>query len=305
MISFRYHIVSLVAVFLALALGIVVGTTALSGPITKDLRTQLNDTKKQRDALAGQVKTLQNNVDDAGQFAATYGSQLVAGTLTGQKVLLVALPDTSDTMQTGVQRQVDAAGAKITGIVTITKNYLDARLGDNIRSLAVGAARPIGITYPETSDAGRLGAALLSYVLLGKGQKTDLPQVLGGLSADHLVTVDGNAVAPATLVVVLGHGSPAKKDYAATTQLALVSALAQGGGHVVVAGDATSAAQGGVVASVRNAAGDRGSVSTVDDADNALGQVSTILALAAAAKGQVGHYGTGAGADALFPAPSK
>ena len=37
MISFRYHIVSIVAVFLALALGIVVGTPALNGPITKDL----------------------------------------------------------------------------------------------------------------------------------------------------------------------------------------------------------------------------------------------------------------------------
>ena len=37
MISFRYHLVSIIAVFLALALGIVVGTTALNGPITKDL----------------------------------------------------------------------------------------------------------------------------------------------------------------------------------------------------------------------------------------------------------------------------
>ena len=40
-ISFRYHLVSIVAVFLALALGIVVGTTALNGPITKDLRNQV------------------------------------------------------------------------------------------------------------------------------------------------------------------------------------------------------------------------------------------------------------------------
>jgi hypothetical protein len=33
--------------------------------------------------------------------------------------------------------------------------------------------------------------------------------------------------------------------------------------------------------------------------------VSAVLALAGAAKGQVGHYGTGKGADALYPAPSK
>ena len=33
MIDFRYHIVSLVAVFLALAVGLVLGTTALNQPI--------------------------------------------------------------------------------------------------------------------------------------------------------------------------------------------------------------------------------------------------------------------------------
>ncbi len=92
MISFRYHIVSLVAVFLALAVGIVVGTTALNGPITTDLRNQVNGLKSDRSQLADQVKALQGQVDDAGQFAATFGSQLVAGTLADTKVLMVALP---------------------------------------------------------------------------------------------------------------------------------------------------------------------------------------------------------------------
>ncbi|MFN2523414.1 MAG: copper transporter, partial [Mycobacteriales bacterium] len=37
-IDFRYHLVSIIAVFLALALGIVVGTTALNGGIVDTLR---------------------------------------------------------------------------------------------------------------------------------------------------------------------------------------------------------------------------------------------------------------------------
>ena len=37
MIDFRYHLVSLIAVFLAVALGIVIGTTALNAPILDDL----------------------------------------------------------------------------------------------------------------------------------------------------------------------------------------------------------------------------------------------------------------------------
>ena len=57
MISFRYHIVSIIAVFLALALGIVVGTTALNGPITKDLRHQVDSLKGDRNSLSDQVKS--------------------------------------------------------------------------------------------------------------------------------------------------------------------------------------------------------------------------------------------------------
>jgi hypothetical protein len=306
LISFRYHLVSIVAVFLALALGIVVGTTALSGPITRDLRSQLNDTKKQRTDLANQVKSLQGQVDDSAQFASTYGSQLVAGTLTGKSVLVVALPGATGGVQSGITKQIGAAGGKISGVVTVTKNYLDPRLGSGINSLATGAAHPIGWTAPETSDPGKLGGSLLSYVLLGKGKATELSLVLGGFSGLHMVSVDSGNVTPSSLVVVLGHGTHTTNSKATATELDLVDAMAQTqGSQVVVAGNAASATGGGLLAGVRDSSADRSKVSTVDDADNAFGQVSTVLALSNAAKNQFGHFGTQNGADSLFPAPPK
>jgi hypothetical protein len=304
-ISFRYHLVSIIAVFLALALGIVVGTTALNGPITKDLRNQVSDAKKQRDALAAQVRVLRGQVNGVGQFASTYGSQLVAGTLNGKSVLEIVLPDATSAMQDGVSQQLTAAGAKISGKVNLTKAYLDPSGGAGINSLATGAAHPIGWTAPETSNADQLGGSLLAYVLLGKGQRTDLTQVLGGFSELHMVTSNGQDVSPSTTVLVLGHGSIAKHAYAGTAELSLVSALAQAGGQVVVASDPASATKGGLVALVRGSKAVRGAVSTVDDADNAFGQVSSALALSDAINGQIGHFGTGQGADTLFPAPPK
>ncbi|SHG79256.1 Copper transport outer membrane protein, MctB [Jatrophihabitans endophyticus] len=305
MISFRYHIVSIVAVFLALALGIVVGATALNGPITKDLRNQVDDVKSQRDDLADQVKKLQGQVDDAGEFATTYGSQLVAKTLTGRSVLVVSLPGTTPGMQDGVTEQIGAAGGKVSGQLTVTKAYLDASRGSEINTLATGPAHPIAWTAPETDDTGKLGASLLAYVLLGKGQPTDVKQVVSAFAERHLVSVAGSDIAPSTTVVVLGRGKLKSDSYAARSQLALVDALVAGGGKVVVAGDDTSAADGGVIGTVRKQSTDRDSVSTVDDANSSLGQVSTTLALAAAVKGQAGHYGTQDGADALFPTPAR
>jgi hypothetical protein len=304
-ISFRYHLVSIVAVFLALALGIVVGTTALNGPITKDLRNQVNDAKDQRDTLAAQNKELQGQIDDAAEFASTYGSQLVANTLAGKNVLEIVLPGATGDMQDGLSQQVNAAGGKVSGRLTITKAYLDPSGGAGIVSLATGDLRPYGWTAPETSNADELGGSLLAYVLLGHGQPTDLTQVLGGFAGLHMLTAGTQDITPTTIVVVLAHGGLPAKDYAGTAEQALIDALAKDGGHVVVAGDAASASKNGLISLVRGSQASRADVSTVDNASSPLGQVSTVLALSGATNGLVGHYGTEQNADALFPAPSK
>lgn len=305
MISFRYHIVSIVAVLLALALGIVVGTTALNGPITKDLRKQVNDAKHRRDALAVRVKALQGEVHQAGRFAATYGSQLLANTLADKTVLEIVLPGTGSHLIDGITSEINAAGGKVTGRVGITSAYLDPSGGAGVVSLATGSSRPVGWTAPETNKANELGASLLAYVLLGHGQPTDVTQVLGGFGGLHMVSSHGD-VTPATNVVVLAHGGlAADAGYAGTAEESLVSALAQAGGHVVVAGDTASASKNGLISLVRASKADRGKVSTVDDADSAFGQVSAVLALAGATQGLVGQYGTDESADALFPAPAK
>jgi hypothetical protein len=45
-INFRYHVVSLTAVFLALAIGLVVGTAALNGPVADSLKNQISALKQ-------------------------------------------------------------------------------------------------------------------------------------------------------------------------------------------------------------------------------------------------------------------
>ena len=304
MISFRYHLVSIIAVFLALALGIVVGTTALNGPITTDLRKQVNTLKSDRTNLAQQVKTLQGQVSDAGQFAASFGPQIVNGTLTKQNILMIGLPGAVGSVQDGIAKEIAAAGGRVSGQVQLSTGYIDQRRGSDIVALATGNAHPSGITLPEVSDPGQLGGALLAYVLLGKGLQTDLSQVVGGFSGLHMISVSGS-ITPATTVVVVGTGSMPTGDYGAQVELSLVTALQRAGGHVVVAGDPGSATHAGVIAAVRGSADDKTAVSTVDNADNAIGQVSTVLALADISKSSVGHYGTGEGADAMFPVPVK
>lgn len=303
MISFRYHIVSLIAVFLALAVGIVVGTTALNGPVTHDLRNQVNDLKNHRAQLVGKVRNLRGQVDTAGQFASTFGSRLVSGALKGQKALVVALPGASTGEQDGIAGQLSAAGATISGRLALAAGFIDPSQGSSVTTLATGPAHPLGLRLPQTNDPGQLGGALLAYVLLGKGQATDLKTVLSGYFSLHMITSDPRGIEASKTVVVIGAGSQPKNSYAGQSELDLVAALAKAGGHVVVAGDYGSAQGNGVVALVRSTP-TRSTVSTVDNADSGFGQVSTALALAAAGNA-VGHYGTAKGAEALFPTPAR
>jgi hypothetical protein len=299
-ISFRYHVVSLVAVILALAIGIVVGTTALNGPVTSDLRHQVDDLKKQRTQQAGQIKGLQAQVDTAGQFATTFGAQLVAGTLKDKSVLVVALPGASTGMQDAIASQLSAAGAQITGRLQLAPSYIDPSQGDSIISLATGSAHPINATLPTSSDARVIGAALLSYVLVGHGEATDLKTVLSSFSGLHMISSDPQGIEPAKTIVLIGNGSLPKNVYAGQAELDLVTQLTAAGGTVVVAGDTGSARGNGIVAEVRDGAA-KSTTSTIDNANSAFGQVSTALAVAAALNSQIGQYGTEKGAQALFP----
>lgn len=303
MISFRYHLVSIIAVFLALAVGIVVGTTALNGPVTKDLRNQVSSLKHQRGQLDTQLKSLHGQVADAGQFTSTFGSQLVGGMLKDTPVLIVGLPGVRSGMEDGIAGLLTAAGAKLTGRLDLAQDYVDQSEATKL-STFLSSAHPIGLTLTETSDARVLGAETLAWVLTGNGQETDLKTVLGGLANLHMISSDAAAVGAAKTVVVVSSGTMGKGAYAGPAELDLINALQERGGTVVVAGDTGSARGAGVVGLVR-AGTAKSVVSTVDNADTPYGQVSTVLALAQAANAQVGQYGTAAGADALFPRPTS
>lgn len=304
MISFRYHLVSIIAVFLALAVGIVVGTTALNGPVTTDLRHQVNSLKGDRSTLSTQVKTLQGQVDDAGQFASTFGSQLVASKLKGKSVLIIGLPGVASGMEDGIAAQIAAAGAQITGRLNLAHDYVAQSEGSKIATLVTDSGlHPVGLNLTQTSDARVLGAETLAWVLSGKSQGSDVKTVLSAFANLHMIASDATGVEPATSIVVVGSGTMAKDDYAAAAGFDLVTALQADSTNIVVAGDTGSAIGSGLVALVR-AGSAKSSVSTVDNADTAFGQVSTVLALAEAENAQIGHYGTASGADALFPSPN-
>lgn len=300
MINFRYHIVSLVAVFLALAVGVVVGTTALNGPITDGLRKQVDSLGQQRATLTDQVNQLKAQTAGSNAFAQRYGPQIIKGQLSGKQVLIMGMPGAAPSVKDAVAQDIGAAGGTVSGRIQMAADYFNPARAADIRSLVTNGTQPTGLTLPGTDDAGQLGGALLSYVLTGKGNATDITRTLAAFSTLQMLSVEGGGtVQPANMVVVVSAGAPTDPTVG-RNQFTLISKLQNASATVVVAGDSTANTGSGLIRLVRADPTANNAISTVDNADTALGQLAAVLALRAPTPGA---YGTGKGATAPFPTP--
>lgn len=301
MISFRYHLVSVIGIFLAIALGVVVGTSALNGAVVGDLRRQVTDLTKGDADAAARNQALQAQAGDADLLAQTFGARISAATLAKTPVVLVGAPGATKAMKDAVAAQIAVAGGRVSGRLQLSKDFDSPDRANDIRSLATSGVRPIRLQLPTASDdPGTLAGALLGFVLLGHGQGSDLTQVLAGFGTLNMLQTEGAAVTAGKAVVLVAPGTLAKNDAGAAMLLSFGTELGSVG-PTVLAGDAASNTGGGLIALARSDDAGKKAVSTVDDASGTLGQLTVALTTAATIAGHKGHYGTGAGADALLP----
>ncbi len=301
MISFRYHLVSLIGIFLAIALGVVIGTTALNGAVLGDLRHQVSDLKQTNTAAAAQNRALRAQAGSADLLAQTFGSKIAAGALAKKPVVLIGAPGASKSLRQAIAGQITAAGGTVSSRIQLAKTFTDPRRASDIQSLATSGVHPIGLQLPTTDNPGLLAGALLGYVLLGHGQGTDLTQVLAGFATLNMLKVDSSSAAPGAAVVLVAPGGLPKNDEGGAMLQTMATELGTLGGPTVVAGDTASATGGGLVALVRADDAARKAVSTVDDAGTALGQLTVALTVADSIAGHKADYGTATGAEALLP----
>lgn len=312
MIDFRYHLVSLISVFLALALGIVVGTTKLNGTVLDGLRGQVNSLKNDKHTLQTDERSLQQRLRNGDRFATEVGPLVVSGVLSGASVVIVSTTGADSGVKSGLQRMLEASGATIAGRVQLTEDYTDPRRADDLQNFVDGT-QPPGFQRPETDDAGQLAGALLSYVLLDRPHsdshpsEVDVSQVLSGFSGMNMLRLESTQVKPADYAVLVT-GAPAGDTTApsrARMLTSLAAALDSQGKGVLVTGNAASAADDGVIGQIRADDTLVSKVSTVDDMDTAVGQVAAVFALDEQGHGHAGQYGLADNAQDAFPAMDR
>ena len=328
MIDFRYHLVSIVAVFLALAIGIVLGSTELQGPTynllnqtTAKLQNELDQASSQRDAAQQQASLGQN-------YAQAVEPVVLHNLLAGQRLLIITEPGAPASVVTAISSAATQdAGATVTGQIALQSKFFDnsdttlAALNQiNLAmSQADGIVLTTGTTYQDQAAqviAGEIltrgpgssaGALPGSSPSAGSGQDTNAQTMLGAYANEGFLTISGQPSVPATLVmIVTPQAAPSDGSADPLDQLLVPVAeeLAAKSSATVVAGVSAGSGPGSPIAVLR-ASSAASKVSTVDDADFVAGQSVVIQALAAQLNGaNPGSYGFASGASAVAPSPA-
>ena len=325
MIDFRYHVISIVAVFLALATGLVLGASLLNTQLIETQNNQNESLIEDKEELRAQQESLEQFVGSAGDLA-------VRNLLVGQRVVLVTLPGAAegsgqDLLDGVSQDLLDAGAIEVVGTVAITEQWTDPGEREVLDGLVAQLTQE-DIELPEGTAYDR-GAVLLASALVGPqrgggGGGEELPPtttttppvttpppgdtspgqgltgnevttILEGLSAGGFLAYESAPTAGADLAIVVAPPAPETVDDATETTngawIRLATALDEIGTAAVMTGPASAAESGGVIAALRADDAAAGVVSTVDSAEERPWQIATVVALAAELNGLTGHYG--------------
>lgn len=295
MISFRHHVTTLVAVFLALAVGVALGGGPLAGSSVPEDAVPA--------AAPGASAAADPRLAYGDGFAGAVAPGLLSGRLGERAVALVTVPGADEQVVTALSEQVAAAGGTVSARYPLTPAMVDPAQKSLVDTLGsqLMTQQPEGTVVADATTYDRIGQ------LLGVASATTVPEgdpVTGRARAitESLVGADlmdspGDVGKRAPLVLVV-LGDEFSAEGGDTILAGLVAGLSRTAAGVVVAGTTADGGSGqlGRLRGEPVAA----EVTTVDGIDTMAGRVATVLALARALGARGGAFGA-SGADGAVP----
>ena len=331
MIDFRYHLVSIVAVFLALAVGIVLGSTELRGAALSALDRTSSALSTKLEAADNENSALQQEVQGDHQFASAAQPVLLKHLLDSKKVVIITAPGAPSSVVNGIKTSLSDAGASVSGQVALSSKFADTSASNlSLLSQLTQRVAPASVTLvngsPQQQAAQVLASALVSQgsgsgsgngkgsgngSQNGSGSGSVSAQtaqtILSSYSAGQFITVSGQPSSGATLAVIVAPNSVPQggtSDPANQAVVALAQEFGTGSQATVVAGPTAASGPGSAIAAVRSS-GAANDASTVDNADSVVGQIVVAQALEQQMNGKKpGSFGTQSNANSAGPSPA-
>jgi hypothetical protein len=302
-IDFRYHLVSLISVFLALAVGIILGAGPLQNAIGDQLTDQVQALRAERTELRDSLSQTEASLERQDAFALAAGAELVDGSLQDVRVAVVDVDGIEDALEVEIVGQLEAAGARIVAQSALTGAWTSAEDAVLRGTVADGQRGQLGDAVDEDASTAEvlgtvLGASLTEESAEVSGNRSERAEGLYQmLSQVGLVESRFAPSAPADAVLLLTAGSGGSSEATEGTSeipedvdtVGAVLAVQDVAESVVVAGPTT--ADGDLIAQLRadDEAVER--LSTVSGVEEQVMRFDVPLGLAAQLAGEIGQYG--------------
>jgi hypothetical protein len=336
-IDFRYHVVSIVAVFLALTVGLVLGASFLSKAQVDFLNGQITSANNAKNRLETEKRTLTADNGHLQDYIEGTKNNLVNNQLFNDAVVVVRAAGYDPAPVNAVLALAKQASATVTADITINPTFADPSSIASLQDLVSNYA-PRGQKVPGGDPVAQAVNLLVQALTV---QSTATGAAVGGASASASASPSASpqpsgtptAMTPAWSVKTLqafkdigvisvnampnaaNMIKPSAAFIAASTDpqadpqnnvfLGLARALRGTGTGSVIGGSAAAAAgTGGLISAVLKDASATKTVSTVDDIDQTIGQVAVVFVLydeSTNAAAPAGHYGVTGTTDGPLP----
>ncbi len=285
MFDMRAYIVSLIAVFLALAIGILLGSVVVDKgllveqqkALVQKIQTQINDLRSQNSNMRTRLRQSQ-------EYADRVFIDLASNQLIDKQVLLFVIPHSSVNLKKELVDALSLTNAKVSvmSINSISLNLEDQRVTEQL-STYFGEEVLTGADY-ENRIAKELANGILG---------TKDPAFISLLNNLNIIAVENSLERTPDVIIIMGEEKKSGNNFLNNFLLPFMSELTNLNANIVVAEPTDS--ETSYVKEYKNI----GVRSTIDNVDTVYGKTAMIYVL----KGASGHFGTKRTAEKFLPTP--
>ncbi len=276
----RYHVISLVAVFLALGIGILLGTTIVERGLIAEQKAQIRSLRATFDELKQKNSELNDELSAYKRYADESRAYLIPGRLPGKSFAMLAKKGPDQQALASMSEAIAQAGGTVPLTITISgpDAYANRDTLSNLNTL-------FGTQLDANAMRDRVYAEVVTQLKTASNTG-----ILGTLQQLGVLEVNGTLAAPVSGAVLLGAIDPEQLDKA---DVPLIKAFVSAAFPLVGTGGRDTPDYV-LVAYKENG------ISTVDHVNTSPGQVALVMVL----QGTGGNFGSGKEAGRMLPEPA-
>lgn len=277
----KYHLTTIVAIFLALAVGILVGSSFIAGSSVKDLEGEFVKIRAENIQQKKVAEGLSEQVKKHTEFERAVAPALVDNRLWGRNIAIIQTGDYGEATQSA-KAILEQAGAQVVSVTTLHNMYSNSSNNRMIRALKIINGGPIDESNPTSSVLSIIADCIVN------GSN---PGAMEVLEDNRLLSTAGKYDRHVVHMVLVGGSKDGTLKTSSILDPTLIDKLKAAGVTTLVGVEPLDAGMSFIPAyHVKQ-------IPTVDNIDQYIGQVGLVYAI----HGEPGHFGVKRTSDRVAP----